>query len=100
MGQYMENGGRKTDRSADPYAHVDITDLRDGRISDHLADILLSYRKHGTDDYSSNTEDIKDVEYLRCPYDLDTDDPVIDLDQQEDISLRYNRAQQRARAGI
>ena len=76
-------------------SHVDITNLRHRRISNHPVDIIFPDGINGAHNHSRDAEHKQHVDNLAFPDNVKADDPVKDFDQQKDISLRDQRRQNR-----
>ena len=87
MGQNMENTGDHTHFRTQTKAHIDIADLRYGRKGDHSADILFPDGTDGTENHAAQAKQEQNVQNMAAGDITETNNPVEDLDQQEDVAL-------------
>ena len=76
-------------------AHVDVSDLCHGGEGDHSPDLSLLDGADGTHDHTDHTEHKQYIDHLAVTYHREADDPVEDLDQQENIALGHQGGQDR-----
>ena len=87
MHQDMINAGNHAVLGPEPETHVNITDLRHRGKRDHSPDILFSDGADGTEDHAAQSEYKKYINDMATVNDIQSDDPVKNLDQQENIAF-------------
>ena len=92
------------DLAAQAQRREDVADLRDGGIGDHQAGRLGAHRADGAHDHAQHAEDEQHVQHAQRADDVKADHADVELDQQEDIALRYqageHRRHGRGRVGV
>ena len=97
VANHMVDAGNDPRRGPQSKSHVNITDLRHGRVCDHPPYIALPNGVQRTHNHSCDSEYEQHMDHLTVPDYIKTDHPVKYFHQQKDIPLGHQRRQNRRR---